>query len=168
MKKIDFGYNNGNYPINMWEGCGIKNGIFLQEADYYGSVEIDGDYYVIAKVTNSQFNACPQLLNQFIVRQALCDVFADGSCIIRLNQDETTLTKQLEKVLNNTQVKERITKIEDVIDLSDKIKRSSNLFYLAELSYGNIYSISMLSDEFEKMNTARKKSDKTFLAMQVE
>lgn len=67
----------------------------MTEADYYGSVEFEGNYYIVAKVVKDDYNRYPQLLDNFIVRQALCDLYADGSANLMLNQEETQITRML-------------------------------------------------------------------------
>ena len=67
MKQIEFGYSNDVDPKGSHEGMGIKPGLFLTEADYYGSVEFEGNYYIVAKVVSDEYNRFPQLLDKFIV-----------------------------------------------------------------------------------------------------
>ena len=40
MKKIEFGFANEQNPRGSWEGIGIKPGLLLNEADYYGVVNV--------------------------------------------------------------------------------------------------------------------------------
>ena len=155
MKQIEFGYSNDVDPKGSHEGMGIKPGLLLTEADYYGSVEFKGNYYIVAKVVSDEYNRFPQLLDKFIVRQALCDLYADGSAILMLNQEETQLTRMLENHLNNPQIKDRITSIEDIMNLSNGLHRSSNAFILGELGYnGKIISTSITPEAFERKNSA--------------
>lgn len=157
MKKIEFGYSNSSNPTGSYEGMGIKPNSFLTEAEYYGSAEFEDNYYIIAKVVEDEYNKFPQLLNNFIVRQALCDLYADGSGILMLNQEETQITIMLENHLNNSQYKEKITTIEDVINLSNGLHKSSNAFMLLELTNGAIIpSTSIIPEAFERKNEALK------------
>lgn len=169
MKKIDFGYSNDFDPKGSWEGMGIKKGLMLTNADYYGSIEFEGNYYIVAKVIEDKYNKYPQLLNQFIVRQALCDLYADGSAIIMLNQDETIVTKKLESYLNNQQIKDRITTIDDVIKLSNGVHKSSNAFILGELApLGTVLSTSITPEAFERKNSAINSCHHSISYMQIE
>lgn len=167
MKKIEFGYSNDANPTGSHEGIGIKPGLFLWVADYYGSVEFEGDYYVVAKVVDGKSNNCPKLLDNFIVRQALCDLFADGSTILMLNQEESEITKMLENRLNNSQIKNEISTIEDIISLVPGLHRSSDAFILAELGYnGRIVSTSILPEAFERKNSAIKSCHRPISSLQ--
>ena len=49
MKIIEFGYSNDVNPKGSWEGIGIKEGLMLTEADYYGVVKYEDNSYLIAK-----------------------------------------------------------------------------------------------------------------------
>ncbi len=95
MKKIEFGHSNEFDSKGGFDGIGIKPGLLLTEADYYGSVEFEGNYYIVAKVVKDDYNRYPQLLDNFIVRQVLCDLYADGSANLMLNQEETQITRML-------------------------------------------------------------------------
>ena len=75
MKKIEFGFANEQNPRGSWEGIGIKPGLLLNEADYYGVVNVNRDSYIVAKVTKDDNNRYPQLLDKFIVRQAIADIY---------------------------------------------------------------------------------------------
>lgn len=167
MKQIGFGYSNDVDPKGSYEGIGIKPGLLLTEADYYGSIKFEDNYYIVAKVTKDEYNKYPQLLNKFIVRQALCDLYADGSAVMMLNQEETYATRLLENYLNNPQIKDKITTIEDVINSSNGIHRSSNAFILGELGYnGKIISTSIMPDVFERKNSAINSCHHTISNMQ--
>lgn len=169
MKKIEFGYSNDIDPKGSHEGMGIKPGLFLTEADYYGSIEFEGNYYIVAKVIEDQYNRYPQLLNQFIVRQALCDLYADGSAVIMLNQDENAVTRRLENYLNSPQLNKKINTIEDIINLSSSIHKSSNAFILGELSWsGKILSTSIIPEAFERKNSAINSCHHSISYMQTE
>lgn len=167
MKKIEFGYSNDANPTGSHAGMGIKPGLLLCDADYYGSIEFEGDYYIIAKVVEDKYNRFPQLLDNFIVRQALCDLFADGSAVLMLNQEESEITKMLENCLNNSQIKNKISTIEDIISLVPGLHRSSDAFILAEFGYnGRIVSTSILPEAFERKNSAIKSCHRPISSLQ--
>lgn len=169
MKKIEFGFSNDANPTGSHAGMGIKPGLLLCDADYYGSIEFEGDYYIIAKVVEDKYNRFPQLLDNFIVRQALCDLFADGSAVLMLNQEESEITKMLENCLNNSQIKNKISTIEDIISLVPGLHRSSDAFILAELGYnGRIVSTSILPEAFERKNSAIKSCHRPISFLQEE
>ena len=165
MKKIDFGWSNDLNPNGSLEGVGLKKGFFLSEADYYGSFEFENNFYVVAKVAED-YGRYPELLNKFIVRQALCDVYPDGSSILYLNQGETQTTQKLEDRLNNPQINDNIANIEDVMS-EIKAYPSSYLFMLKEMTSGDmIVSASILPEVFERKNSAIKSCHSTFSEMQ--
>lgn len=169
MKKISFGYNNLGIDSLYWEKPIIKEDVFLTEADYYGSIEFDGNYYIVAKVTSLKINNCPQLLGNFIVRQALCDVYANGDSVILLNQDETIVTKQLENHLNSSQIKQNISTIDDVINLTNGAKRSSMAFRAAEYFNSEmLFALSKLPEVFEMKNSAINSCKRPISEMQIE
>lgn len=169
MKKINFGYNNMDNHSLYCEKPIIKEDVFLTEADYYGSIEFDGNYYIVAKVMSLKINNCPQLLGNFIVRQALCDVYANGDSVIILNQDETIVTRQLETYLNSSQIKQNISTIDDVINLTNGAKRSSKAFAVAEyFANDTIFTISKLPEVFEMKNNAINSCQKSISEIQTE
>ena len=169
MKKIEFGYSNEFNPTGGFDGMGIKPGLLLTEADYYGSVGFEGNNYIVAKVVKDDYNRYPQLLDKFIVRQALCDLYADGSANLMLNQEETQITRMLEEHLNLPQIKDRITSIDDVKNLTNNLHNSSRAFILGELGLnGRISSVSITPEAFEIKNNAINSCRKTISDMQQE
>ena len=151
MKKIEFGFSNDKSPTGSWQGIGIKEGLMLTEAMYYGAVQYDGNNYIIAKVVEDTYNRFPNLKGNFIVRQALCDIYADGSSVLMLNQDESIVTKKMEEYLNSNQVKDKINGYDDIIKLVSGIHRAPNSFLLAELD-STIIATSILPEVFEEKN----------------
>ena len=101
MKKIEFGYANEKEPKGSWEGIGIKQGMLLTEADLYGFVKVGNNSYVVAKVTKDEYNRYQELLDKFLVRPALADLYPDGSGIIFLDQEQSLEAYQLEEYLNS-------------------------------------------------------------------
>lgn len=169
MKQIEFGYSNDVDPKGSHEGMGIRPGLLLTDADYYGSIMFEGDYFIVAKVVEDEFNHYPQLLDKFIVRQALCDLYPDGSTILMLNQEETELTRMLEQHLNDPQIKDRITSLQDIINSSSEIHRSSPAFILGEIECnGKVLSTSITPEAFERKNSAIKSCHHSISYMQQE
>lgn len=153
MKKIEFGFSNDGNPTGSWEGIGIKEGLLLTDADYYGTIEYEGNNYIVTKVVDDQYNRYPQLLGKFIVRQALCDLYADGSANLMLNQEETPVTSLLENYLNSMQVKDNINSIEDILNYVNGVHQSPRSFRLIELD-DIIKAVSIIPEVFEAKNTA--------------
>ena len=155
MKKIEFGFANEQNPRGSWEGIGIKPGLLLNEADYYGVVNVNRDSYIVAKVTKDDNNRYPQLLDKFIVRQAIADIYPDGSGIIFLDQEQSNTASLLEEHLNNPEIKDRISSIEDVLKLSSGLALGARVFNL--LTDGEkIITTSIKHEVFTKKNEALK------------
>ena len=95
MKKIEFGFSNDSNPTGSWEGLGIKEGLMINDADYYGAIHYEGYNYIISKVVDDEYCRYPEFVGKFIVRPALCDVYADGSVTMYLNSEENIVSKKL-------------------------------------------------------------------------
>ncbi len=155
MKKIEFGYSNDIDPRGSFEGIGIKPGLMLCEADYVGSIGIQDNNYIVAKVTEDEYNNYPQLLDKFIVRRALCDLYADGSCVMMLDQNEDLVCEQLENRLNNPEVKDRIESVQDVTKVCNGAYLAPRSFMLAEMD-AKVVATSITTEAFDKKNEAIK------------
>ena len=86
MKKIEFGHSNDNNPKGAWEGICISPDLPLLSADYYGAIELGDKSYIAAKVVDDEHNRYQELLDNFIVREALVDLYRDGSGFLILDQ----------------------------------------------------------------------------------
>lgn len=160
MQKIEFGYSNDMDPSGSQEGLGIKPGLFLTDADYYGAIKFDGDQFVVVKVTEDEYNRYPQLLGKFMVIPAIADIYVDGSGIILLNQEQSEVAKQIEKILNEREFKDSITSATDIVKRFNGIYPADRTFdFLTDdRIYGDrILSTSILPDVFEMKQTALKR-----------
>ena len=113
-KRIEFGYANEMNPSGSWEGIGINQSLLLTDAEYYGSIQYGDESLIIAKVLKDEYGRFPELLDKFIVREALVDLYKDGSGILFLNQEKTLICKKLEELLNRKQIIEKITDINSI------------------------------------------------------
>lgn len=166
MKQIQFGYSNDIDPKGSHEGIGIKPGLLLTEADYYGAVEYEGNSYIIAKVIEDKYNRYPQLVGNFIVRDAIADMYVDGSGCLFLNQQQSHVAQQLESYLNKENIKSRITNVTDVLNFCNGFRRANKMFTLLEMdSYFSATSI--LKEAFEEKNTALKNCHQSFSQLQM-
>lgn len=168
MKRIEFGFANDDEPKGSWQGIGIRDGLLLTDAIYYGAVAdvADGDNYIVAKVDKDEYGRFPNLLGKFIVRDALVDVYADGSSTLFLNQEVSDLAKGLEAFLNNEMFLGEINSIDDVIRLTGRaFIPASKSFKLVELD-SKIVSTSITPEAFDVKNTAIKNCHKSFSDMQ--
>lgn len=166
MQKIEFGFANEQNPKGTWEGIGIKQGLLLTEADFYGTVKVESNSYVVAKVSNDEYNRYPELLDKFLVRPALADLYPDGSGIIFLDQEQSLEAYQLEEYLNSPQVKDRITSIDDVINLSSGVVPTDKSFAILT-DHDRVVTTSITHEAFERKNTALKNCHLSFSELQM-
>lgn len=155
MKKIEFGFTNEIEPKGSWQGIGIKDRLMLTDAIYYGAISYDGNNFIVAKIDKDEYGRFPHLVDKFIVRDALVDVYADGSNILFLNQQESHNAQGIEFFINNDKIRERINNIDDVIKLCDGVHQASKLFKLVE-SDDKIISTSITDEAFTAKNNAIK------------
>jgi len=154
MKKIEFGFSNDQRPSGSWEGIGISQDEFITEGDYLGTIGYRDSHYIVCNVE------IPDAGNRFIVREALYDLFADGSGILYLNQVKNYLSRDIKNYLNRIGIKENIKTIDDVIKLGNGLHGSNKAFRLLELD-NKIISTSILQEVFEEKREAIKYSQKS-------
>lgn len=156
MKKIEFGFANESEPKGSWQGIGIKDGLLLTDAVYYGAISFDGNNFIVAKVDKDEYGRFPHLVGKFIVRDALVDVYADGSSTLFLNQEVSHNAKNIETFLNNEMILEKINNIDDVISFCrGGVYYASKFFKLVELD-DKIISTSITPEAFFTKNEAIK------------
>lgn len=165
MKKIEFGFANDIEPKGSWEGIGIKPGFMLTEADFYGFIEYNGNNYMIAKVTKDDYNRYPHLVDQFIARESIADLYPDGSGIIFLDQEESMITKQLESYLNAPIIKEKITGFDDIIKLCSGVNRANLAFSFLTVD-NSFITTSITHETFERKKSALKSCHNSFSQLQ--
>ena len=165
MKKIEFGHSNDFNPKGSWEGIGIKPGLMLTEAEYYGTIKYEENSYIVARVTKDEYARFPHLLGNFIVRPAIADLYADGSGNIFLDQEESIVTRQLETHLNDPRIKDRINNINDVFNNCNGVHMADMSFKFLTLG-DRFISTSITHEAFERKNEALKKCRKSFSQMQ--
>lgn len=166
MQKIEFGFANEANPKGTWEGIGIKQGLLLLDADFYGTVKVESNSYIIAKVTKDEYDRYPELLDKFLVRPALADLYPDGSGIIFLDQEQSLEAYQLEEYLNSPQVKDKIFSIEDIIDLSNGVAPADKSFSMLT-NQDRVVTTSILHEVFERKNNALKNCHLSFSELQM-
>lgn len=159
MKKIEFGYANDNKPSGLWQGLGIKEGLLLADAEYYGAVNYENDSFIVAKVIDDKYGRYPQLLGNFIVRPAIADMYPDGSGILYLDQEQSAISQQIEKYLNIA--KSHINSYEDILKSCDFVQKGNRFFDLITSS-DRIVATSIRHEVFEEKNNALKNCYNTF------
>lgn len=155
MLKIRFGFADSMNNFQGQEGIGIKDGVLLTYADYYGIINYSGSDYLVAKAIEDESNNCPELVGNFIVRPATLHQYNDGSEELVLNQEENNESKMLEKRLNNPVTKEMITSKEDILGIDSSIEEGS--FGAEYLALGNEISATSISDEAFKREVEEMK-----------
>lgn len=161
MKKIDFGFSNDFDPKGSWEGIGIKPGLLLTTADYYGAIKYENNSYIVAKVGKDESDSFPQLVDRFIVRPAIADLYVDGSGIIFLDQEESIISRQLESRLNEPQISERVFDINSVVNNCNGVHIADMSFMFLTLG-DRIVATSITHEVFERKNSALKSCRGTF------
>lgn len=165
MKRIDFGFSNDFDPKGSWEGIGIKPGLLLVNAEYYGAIKYETNSYIIAKVGKDEYGRFPHLEGKFIVRPAIADLYVDGSGIIFLDQEESIISQQLESHLNQPQIQEKINDIKGVLNNCNEVHRADMSFEFLTLG-DRIVTTSITHDAFERKNSALKSCRGTFSQIQ--
>ena len=165
MKKIEFGFSNDFEPTGSWEGIGIREGLLLTEADYYGAVEAYGKSYVVAKVTRNEYRNFPSLVGKFLVRDALVDVYADGSSVLYLDQEMSLEAQELQSILNVKQERYDINSADDVVACCEGVHEANKLFKLVAMD-DRIISTSIAHDAFVVKREAIANCNRSMSAMQ--
>lgn len=167
MKKIEFGFSNSKNPTGSWEGIGINEELPVFSADYYGAVKYEGNSYVVAKVIDDEDTKLPDLLDNFIVRPAIAEMYPDGSGIILLDQQLDEDGQKLENYLNRNDVKNEIHGITDVIRRSEgQIDPCDRLFHFLTIN-DEVLSTSIDHEVFEAKNEALKNCNLSFSELQL-
>lgn len=165
MKKIEFGFTNEAEAKGPWQGIGIRDGLLLADAVYYGAISFNGNNFIVAKVDKDEYNRYPSLLDKFIVRDAIVDVYANGSNTLFLNQEVSWDAESIQMYINNEKIRERINSIDDVIRFCDGVHQASRLFKLVELD-NSIMATSITNEAFTAKNEAIKNCRHTMSDMQ--
>lgn len=165
MKKIKFGYTNDSYPTGSHESMWINPDLPLCDADYYGAVKYENDSYIVAKVTDDKYGRYPHLLGNFIVRPAIADMYVDGSGNIFLDKEESEISKQMEQHLNNPEIRDRISDINDVKNYCRGTYMADKSFQFLALN-DVVYTCSIRHEIFERKNEALKRCQNSFSQLQ--
>jgi len=114
MKKIEFGHANDATPTGSWQALGIQPDLMLCDAEFIGTIAHQDERYIVARVDKDEYNHYPELLGKFIVRDSVVDLFADGSTILYLNQQQSVSAQTIQKYLNMESIKGQITEVNDI------------------------------------------------------
>ena len=125
----------------------------------------DGESYIVAKVTKDEYRRYPLLLNKFIVRPAIADLFPDGSGTIFLDQKETFMSKYLEDCFNDPLVKMKISNVNDIFKNFVGTSRANIAFKFLTLD-DSFITVSITHENFERKNEELKKCNSSFSELQ--
>ena len=168
MIKIEFGYSNDKNPKGSWEGIHISPDLLLLSADYYGAIELGDKTYIVAKVVEDEHNRYPELLDNFIVREALVDLYRDGSGILFLDQKKSAECEQIERFLNSPHVKDKIkdhkTLIKECREIGVHFPFPS--FSAIEQGHEKLVSTSITHEAFDDKYKLLKNSNQSMSDMQ--
>ena len=166
MQKINFMYSNSNTPTGSGEGLGLKKGLMLTEADYYGAMEFDNNDYILVKATEDEYNHYPELLNKFLVLPALVDIYKDGSGTLYVSQEQDAVCKQIQKYIAVLSDKKRIENVNDIVTVYSGVHYGNKLFDLLtdeKYTYGcDINAVAILPSVFDEMNETIKNNHESF------
>ncbi len=169
MRSVHLGYSNEMMPTGSAEGLGIKPGLMLISADYYGAFNYEDNTYVVMKVISDEYNRFPHLLNKFIVRESIYDLYVDGSGNLYLNQEETDITNMFERYLNSPEIKDKITGTPSMVPLFNGVYIPPKSYSLLELGPEEYYvsAVSILPEVFDrKKNELKRCRSNTFSDLQ--
>ena len=161
MKAIEFGYDNSIEPTGSYEGIGIRPGLMLCDAQYIGTIMYEGNHYMIAKAIKDTNGNYPELLGKFVVREALYDVYPDGSGVYMIEQEENETANNIATFLNNPAINDKIDTVEDVYDYISEARPALRIFKLAEID-DIILCTAITSEAFEIKNNAIKNCHASF------
>lgn len=173
IHKLDFGFSSDIDPTGSFEGIGIQQGSPLISAEYCGAISYEGDdgktsTCIVAKVTEDEFGRYPELLDNFIVMDAIYDLYADGSGTLYLDQEQSEMAKRIQKHINDENIKPRISDASDILRLTGGIYCAPNSFRLLD-TYPEGVSIpatTIRSDVFAAKRMAINSCKKPFSVLQ--
>lgn len=159
MRSVHLGYSNEMMPTGSAEGIGIKPGLMLISADYYGAFNYEDNTYIVMKVVSDEYNRFPHLLNKFIVRESIYDLYVDGGGNLYLNQEETDITNMFERYLNSPEIKDKITGTPSMVPLFNGVYIPPKSYSLLELGpeTNHVYAVSILPEVFNRKKSELKK-----------
>ena len=102
MKKIDFGREENNNPKGSFDKIGTDDGVIQGKlADF---INIEGSTYLISKI-ESTFKDSPYQIGDYYVKEAITDLYADGSLTLFLNNGNEEMCRAIQGRLNSAEIK---------------------------------------------------------------
>ena len=119
QKKImKFGTEDSLKPVGSHEKIGLPTGTI--EAEYIGTISINGDNFIVGKVTEC-FDRREDKEGKIIVRECISNVYSDGSGCIFLNQQVSEKCVELERFLNTPNI---TNQLENGVSINSLINNS--------------------------------------------
>jgi len=160
MKEVGFGFSNDIRPSGSFEGIGLGTTSGPVKGEHLGFIELDGTNYIIARTTMSFRD---EGIGKIVVREALADLYPDGSAILFLNQYVSDRCLRLEEHFNSPKTIELLAKGIPVKELSPGF-RSSLAYECA--SRGEHFSATAIKKEvFEQKKELLRKCTMSFSEM---
>lgn len=165
MKKIKFGYSLDDNPTGSWSGIGIEPGKPMTNGDYIGSFNHEGNDYVLARISDNNSSIFKHEIGKYIVRDALVDVYADGSNVMYLDLETSSFAQQMETAINERNKYEDIEDINKLAEYNDNINISHSFFRITE-DPDNIIATSIKHEAFEEKRDLLKNCHQSFIELQ--
>lgn len=105
MIKIDFGREESNNPKGMFEKIGTDDGVLQGELTEF--INIEGSIYLISKIESTFRNSNYQV-GDYYVKEAIADLYADGSITLFLNNGNEEMCRAIQGRLNSAEIKRLI------------------------------------------------------------
>lgn len=114
MKIIDFGREESNNPKGGFDKIGTDDGIISGQLIKF--INIDGSTYLISRI-NELFKDNSYQIGDYYVKEAIADLYADGSVTLFLNNGNREMCRAIQGRLNTGEIKRQIndgTPIENI------------------------------------------------------
>lgn len=105
MRKIDFGREESNNPKGIFEKIGTDDGVLQGELTEF--INIEGSIYLISKIESTFKNSTYQI-GDYYVKEAIADLYADGSIALFLNSGNEEMCRAIQGRLNSAEMKRLI------------------------------------------------------------
>lgn len=105
MRKIDFGREESNNPKGSFEKIGTDDGVLQSELVEF--INIDGSTYLISKI-DSTFKDSQYQIGDYYVKEAIIDLYADGSLTLFLNNGNEEMCRAIQGRINSAEMKRLI------------------------------------------------------------
>lgn len=105
MKTVDFGREESNNPKGSFEKIGTDEGIISGQLTDF--INIEGNIYLISKINNTLQNSKYQV-GDYYVKEAITDLYADGSTTLFLNNGNEEMCRAIQGRLNSGEIKRLI------------------------------------------------------------